>query len=63
MVICAPCVAVAAPTIVPPLATLFGVGATAVVARKSLKGCKTKKKDKKIISFKEAAKRIQSRRR
>jgi len=43
MVICAPCVAVA-PAIVPPLATLFGVGATAVVARRSLKGCKTKKK-------------------
>ena len=43
---CIPCAVVAAP-LGPPIATLFGVGATAVVARRSLKGCKRKKKKRK----------------
>jgi len=43
---CIPCAVAAAPSLGPPLATLFGVGATAVVARRTLKGCKTQKNKK-----------------
>ena len=44
---CIPCAVAAAPALGPPLATLLGVGATAVAARKIMKNSKTKKKKKK----------------
>ena len=43
---CVPCAVAAAPSVGPPIAALFGVGATAIAAKRSLKKKKKTKKNK-----------------